>query len=71
MRLNSAQADADEQFEAWRDAIGVGPEGWVPPHQYEEAKQRERKLKVDAINEAESDEERKRLCEHWIFDDFD
>jgi hypothetical protein len=42
----------------------------VPSDQYEEAKQRESKLKVDALDAAESDEERARLCEHWVFDDF-
>jgi Phosphotransferase enzyme family len=70
LRLNSAQVEADEQLEACRDVIGVGPEGWVPSDQYEEAKQRESKLKVDALDAAESDEERARLCEHWVFDDF-
>jgi hypothetical protein len=70
LRLDSAQVEADEQLEACRDIVGVGPEGWVPSDQYEEAKQRESKLKVDALDAAESDEERARLCEHWVFDDF-
>ncbi|KAF2083964.1 hypothetical protein K490DRAFT_76144 [Saccharata proteae CBS 121410] len=70
-RLNAAQIEADEQLQACRDVIGTGPEGWVPLEQYEEAKQRERKLKADALEAAESEEERARLSEHWIFDDFD
>ncbi|KAF2761663.1 hypothetical protein EJ05DRAFT_496565 [Pseudovirgaria hyperparasitica] len=70
-RLNAAQIEADEQLQTCRDVIGVGSEGWVPVEQYEETKQRETKLKADAFNAAESEEERMRLSEHWIFDDFD
>ena len=70
LRLVSAQLEADEQLEACKGVIGVGPEGWVPSDQYEEAKQRESKLKVGALEAAESDEERARMCEHWHFNDF-
>ncbi|KAF2877511.1 hypothetical protein BDV95DRAFT_625375 [Massariosphaeria phaeospora] len=69
--LNTAQVEADEQLQACRDAIGIGPEGWVPVEQYDEIKQRESKLKAGALEAAESEEERARLCEHWIFDDYD
>lgn len=31
------------------DVIGVGPEGWVPLDQYEEANQRENKLKAGGM----------------------
>jgi hypothetical protein len=37
----------------------------------DEAKQRERKLKVDALDAAESTEERLSICENWVFGDFD
>jgi hypothetical protein len=37
----------------------------------EEREQFERKLKVDALDAAESTEERLSICENWIFDDFD
>lgn len=70
-RLNAAQIEADEQLQACRDIIGTGPEGWVPLERYEETKQREKMLKADALEAAESEEERARLSEHWIFDDFD
>lgn len=69
--LNAAQLEADEQLQACRDVIGIGPEGWVPLDQYDEVKQRESKLKADALEAAESDQERLMLQEHWIFDDFD
>ncbi|KAH7377310.1 hypothetical protein BKA66DRAFT_422392 [Pyrenochaeta sp. MPI-SDFR-AT-0127] len=71
LRLNTAQIEADEQLQVCRDIVGIGPEGWVPLDQYDETKRRERKLKADALEAAESMEERARLCEHWIFDDFD
>jgi hypothetical protein len=71
LRLNTAQVEADEQLQACRDAIGIGPEGWVPRDQYDEIKQREAKLKTDALEAAESEHERLMLQEHWIFDDFD
>lgn len=71
LRLHAAQVEADEQLQACRDVIGIGSEGWVPMAQYDETKQRESKLKADALNAAESEEERQKLCEHWMFDDFD
>jgi hypothetical protein len=72
LRLNAEQIEADEQYQACIDVICVGSEGWVPVDQYDEAKKREAKLKADALESAGSDElERARLCEHWIFDDFD
>jgi hypothetical protein len=71
LRLHAAQIEADEQLQACRDVVGIGPEGWVPLELYDETKQRETKLKADALDAAESEEERTRLCEHWIFGDFD
>jgi hypothetical protein len=71
LRLNTAQVEADEQLQACRDAIGIGSEGWVPLDQYDKIKQREAKLKADALEAAESEHERLMLREHWIFDDFD
>ncbi|KAI4923374.1 hypothetical protein J4E85_008411 [Alternaria conjuncta] len=70
-RLHSAQVEADEQLQTCRDVVGIGPEGWVPLEQYEETRQRARKLKAAALEAAESNEERTRLEEHWIFGDFD
>ncbi|KAH7082398.1 kinase-like domain-containing protein [Paraphoma chrysanthemicola] len=71
VRLSVAQAEADKQLQACRDFIGIGPEGWVPVDQYEEVKQRESKLKADALEAAESEQERLMLQEHWMFADFD
>jgi len=69
--MNAAQIEADEQLRARRDAIGIGPKGWVPLDQYDKVKQREAKLKFDAFEAADSEQERLMLQEHWVFDDFD
>ncbi|KAE8356297.1 kinase-like domain-containing protein [Aspergillus coremiiformis] len=70
LRLDRAQSEADEQFQACKDVIGVGTEGWVPVTQYEESKRMESKLKAEALHAAETDKERAIVQEHWIFDDF-
>ncbi|RDW93613.1 uncharacterized protein DSM5745_00935 [Aspergillus mulundensis] len=70
-RLARAQAEADEQFRLCRDVIGAGNEGWVHVDQYEEVKARERTLRRNALDAAETDQERKEIEENWIFDDFD
>ena len=70
LQLERAQSEADEQFQACQEAIGVRNEGWVPVAYYDEAKRRERKLKADALDAAETEEERARIHENWIFDDF-
>jgi hypothetical protein len=51
--------------------IGVGSEGWVSTEQYDEAIQRANEFKAAAMEAAECEEERQKLCEHWILDDFD
>ncbi|KAJ5652853.1 hypothetical protein N7507_010279 [Penicillium longicatenatum] len=69
-RLEKAQSEADEQLQACQEAIGVGDEGWVPIGQYDKAKLCERKLKADALEAAETDEQRAIVQANWIFDDF-
>ena len=71
MRLHGKQVEADEQLQVCREGVGVGSEGWVPMEMYDEAKERERNLKTDAIEAAESEEGREKLIDHWIFGDED
>lgn len=59
MRLFEAQSEADEQFHACQEVIGVGSEGWVPTAYYEQAKRCERRLKADSLNAAETPDEKK------------
>lgn len=70
LQLQSAQTEADEQTQACQEVIGVGHEGWVPAELYDEARQRKRRLMADALDAAESEEERTRIKENWIFGDF-
>jgi hypothetical protein len=69
--LSAEQIEADEQLEVCRNYVGVGSEGWLPSDQYNEAKQREMRLKAIALEAAETDEERAKTSEHWMFNDFD
>lgn len=39
LRLERTQCEADEQFQACQEAIGVGHEGWVPVARHDEAKE--------------------------------
>lgn len=68
--MEHAQLEVDEQFQQCKEAIGVGSEGRVPNEYYEDAKECERKLKADALDAAETDEERQHLIDNWLFDDF-
>lgn len=71
LNLARAMDAAESQFHDCLELVGVGNEGWVPVEQYADARRRERQLKEDTLMEAESEEERKQICDHWIFDDFD
>lgn len=71
LSLARAMEAADSQFQDCLELVGVGGEGWVPIEQYADIRRRERQLKEDTLLEAESEEERKQICDHWIFDDFD
>ena len=71
LSLARAMEAADSQFQDCLELVGVGSEGWVPTEQYADARRRERQLKEDTLLEAESEEERRQIRDHWIFDDFD
>nr|POE76201.1 altered inheritance of mitochondria protein 9, mitochondrial [Quercus suber] len=67
----TAMQEADVQFRTCLDLVGVGPEGWVPSELSEGARIRAQQLLEDTLEDAESDEERQKIQEHWIFSDFD
>jgi hypothetical protein len=50
-----------------RDFIGVNIEGWLPNESFEDAKERAEHMKNKMLGEAEPEEERKELLEHWPF----
>ena len=70
-RLAASMEGADSQYQTCLDLVGVGPEGWVPLEQYDDAKRRADELRTDTIDGADSEAERKDCIDHWIFDDFD
>ena len=71
MKLKEVQREADESLEVCWNAIGLGPESWVPTRRYEEAMTRSRKLKTDGFAVEMSVEERAEIAAHWPFDDMD
>jgi hypothetical protein len=52
-----------------RDFIGVNIESWVPNESFEEAKERAEHIKNEMLGEAETEDERLELLEHWPFQD--
>lgn len=69
--LQAAVTELDRSFEACRDAIGVGPEDWVPAEHYEEVLVRNKKVKELGLAGIEDEEERALVEAHWPFDDMD
>ncbi|KAI0072589.1 protein kinase subdomain-containing protein PKL/CAK/Fmp29 [Panus rudis PR-1116 ss-1] len=49
----------------------IGPAAWVTAEEYEGAMKRSEKLKRDVMTNAESEEERAQILEHWFLDDMD
>ena len=70
MELNEVQRKADKTFEIWQNILGLGPEGWVPTQDYEEAVALCKQMKEEALMEATSEEERAEMA-HWPWDDMD
>ncbi|KAL6705518.1 hypothetical protein ACN47E_006635 [Coniothyrium glycines] len=67
--IDAKQKIADAQMQQLRDFIGVNIDGWVPTHSYEEARAKERYIKQQMLEAAETEDERKELNEHWPFQD--
>ncbi|KAL0957922.1 hypothetical protein HGRIS_000103 [Hohenbuehelia grisea] len=71
MELDVKLREMDECIEEFRDAIGVGPEDWVPAEHYEEALARSAHIQEHGLAEIEDEEERAMVAAHWAFDDMD
>lgn len=69
LETDTEQKDADEKMQHVRDFIGINIEGWVSNEEFEDAKERVRIITIEMIDEAESDEERKKIEELWPFQD--
>ena len=69
LRIDAEQKDSDAQMQRVRDFIGVNIDGWVPTEHYEEARSKERYIKEQALEAAETEEERKEINEQWPWQD--
>jgi hypothetical protein len=71
VEMDKDLGQADEMMKELRDVIGVGLDGWVPTENYGEVMKRVQMFKERVFEEAETEEQRKVITEHWPFDDFD
>ena len=71
MELNEVQKKADKAVEVWRVMLGLGPEGWVPTQDYEEAIALCKQMKEESLTEATTEEERAEIMVHRPWDDMD
>ena len=71
MELAAEQSEADELLKACQYTVGCRAEGWVPAEHYDEAMERSKKLKEEALKATESEEEQAEMAAHWVLDDMD
>ncbi|KAF1828917.1 hypothetical protein BDW02DRAFT_511165 [Decorospora gaudefroyi] len=69
--IDAKQKKADAQMQHLRDFIGVNIEGWVPMDGYELAREKERYMKQQMLDAADTEEERKEVDEEWPFQDYE
>jgi hypothetical protein len=69
LNIDAKQKDVDAQMQRLRDFIGVNIDGWVPAEMYGEAREKERYIKQQMLEVAETAEEKRELNEHWPFQD--
>ena len=72
LKLDEEQKDADQDFEGLCEAAGASaPDGWMPVEHFDRSREVQAEMKEVALQQADSDEERAQMTQHWIFDDFD
>ena len=71
LRLDELEQDAEEQLEASKAMLGLGPEGWVSHDNYEAAKAAISHMRVMCWEQAESELEKTAIQDHWVYDDMD
>ncbi|KAG5728151.1 hypothetical protein E4T56_gene19283 [Termitomyces sp. T112] len=69
--LNQELSQASKGFEFLQSCCGVGEEGWVATEDYESAVASLKGFKEEALQRAESAEEREEIMAHWPWDDMD
>lgn len=71
LRLDELEREAEEQLEASKEMLGLGPEGWISHENYEGAKKVVADMKEICMEQAESETERLAVRDHWVYDDMD
>lgn len=71
LRLDELEQEADEQLQSSKAMLGLGPEGWVSNERYESVQAAIPRIKAMCLEEAESENEKKVIRDHWVYDDMD
>lgn len=69
LALDEKQRVADSQMQKLRDFIGVNIDGWTPNSLYDEAVVKEKLVKQQMMDAADTEDERKGISENWPFQD--
>ncbi|KAF2492391.1 phosphotransferase family protein [Lophium mytilinum] len=67
--VDAKQKKMDEQMQILRDFFCVNIDGWVPTGLYDEAREKERCIKLQMLEDAETEDERREIRENWPFQD--
>ena len=71
LRLDELEQGAEEQLEASKAMLGLGPEGWVSHDNYEASQAAISQMKAMCLEQADSEIEKTAIKDHWVFDDMD
>lgn len=71
LRLDELEQGAEEQLEASKVMLGLGPEGWVSHENYEASQAAISRMKSMCLEQADSEIEKTAIKDHWVFDDMD
>ena len=71
LRLDELEQGADEQLEASKEMLNLGPEGWVSHSDYEATQAAISRMKVICLEQADTDVARSAVEDHWVYDDMD
>lgn len=69
LRLDELEREAVEQLRGSMEMLGLGPEGWVSCENYEGAKATIARMKEMCLEQAETEQERTTIEDHWVYDD--
>lgn len=67
-RIEAEQNHIDVQMEKIRDRLGIGTDGWTAHERYEDAREENEHVKVEAL-EGEDEATRSEILQNWPFED--